>query len=330
MSVAGGRRQVVITARTGSYSPDSVEVRAGVPTTLIVRSDNAQGCVRSFLIPSRGVDEILPSRGEIRIDLGVLEPGTLPYSCDLSYMSIPAANSSNPRDAVALVESALQAKRKLPPAVAASLYGHLAVGHAYSGDGAASARAQARAVDLFSRSIPDEEPPWIYWFTPADVHGYAGWSLLALGRPKEAEPHLRRTVALLDPALSRDRAAWLCDLAMARVGSGSVEQACMTAREAASVIRRLDSARDRRLLADFRAAAAPTPARRRCASSTPSTATCSVPRWPDTSGNDYSDVRLAVARLLPGGFTSRGLCRSGRARGVPVGWGPPPARRGPR
>ncbi len=175
----------------------------------------------------------------------------------LGFMSVPAAKSTSPRDGVILAESALSAERELTPAVAASLYGCLAVGHAYAGDGAASARAQTRAVDLFSRSIPAEEPPWIYWFTAADVQGIAGWSLLALGRPKEAEPHLRRTVAMLDPTLSRDRAAWLCDLATARVSTGAVDEACISAREAASVIRRLDSARDRRLLADFRRAAAP-------------------------------------------------------------------------
>lgn len=79
----GGRQQVTITARTGSYAPANVQVRAGVPTTLVVRSDNAQGCVRSFLIPTRGVDEILPTRGETRIELGVLEPGELRYSCGM-------------------------------------------------------------------------------------------------------------------------------------------------------------------------------------------------------------------------------------------------------
>jgi plastocyanin domain-containing protein len=74
---------VTITARTGSYGPANVQVRAGVPATLVVRSDNAQGCVRSFLIPARGVDEILPTRGESRIELGVLEPGKLHYSCGM-------------------------------------------------------------------------------------------------------------------------------------------------------------------------------------------------------------------------------------------------------
>jgi len=82
VSTQGGRQEVVITART-SYSPDNVQVRAGVPTTLVVRSEGAQGCVRSFLVPSRGVEEVLPAEGDTRIDLGVLQPGALRYSCGM-------------------------------------------------------------------------------------------------------------------------------------------------------------------------------------------------------------------------------------------------------
>jgi uncharacterized protein len=83
VSTQGGQQEVLISARTDGYNPASVQVRAGVPTTLIVRSDNAQGCVRSFLITSHGVEEILPVQGETRIDLGVLPPGTLHYSCGM-------------------------------------------------------------------------------------------------------------------------------------------------------------------------------------------------------------------------------------------------------
>lgn len=82
-TVQGGRQEIVITARTGAYSPDEVRVRAGMPTTLIVRSDNARGCVRSFLIPDRNVDEVLPVDGDTRIDLGLLAPGALRYSCGM-------------------------------------------------------------------------------------------------------------------------------------------------------------------------------------------------------------------------------------------------------
>jgi hypothetical protein len=175
----------------------------------------------------------------------------------LSSMSVQAAQSSSPGDAVTLTESALRAERELTPAVAGSLYGRLAVGAAYTRDTTASQRAQDRAFELLAQSVPENEPPWIYWFTEADAQGLAGWSLLVLGRPGEAEPHLRRAVALLDPAFTRDRAGMLCDLATARVGAGTIERACATASEAASIIRRLDSPREQRLLADFRRAAAP-------------------------------------------------------------------------
>lgn len=82
-SIADGRQVIEITARTGEYSPDTVKATAGQPTTLVVKSDNAQGCVRSFTIPSLNVDKILPVRGETRIDLGVLKAGELPFACGM-------------------------------------------------------------------------------------------------------------------------------------------------------------------------------------------------------------------------------------------------------
>jgi sulfite exporter TauE/SafE len=81
VSTADGTQVVVITATADSYSPDNVEVRAGIPTTLIIHSDHAQGCIRSFVIASRDEQRILPSTGDTRIDLGVLQPGQLDYSC---------------------------------------------------------------------------------------------------------------------------------------------------------------------------------------------------------------------------------------------------------
>jgi hypothetical protein len=57
----------------------------------------------------------------------------------LGLMSIQAAQSTNPRDAVTLGESALQAERELTSAVAGSLYGLLAVGAGYAGEATVSA-----------------------------------------------------------------------------------------------------------------------------------------------------------------------------------------------
>jgi len=51
---------------------------------LVVKSDGVQGCIRSFTIPDRNIDKILPVKGETRIDLGVLQPGRLSYACGMA------------------------------------------------------------------------------------------------------------------------------------------------------------------------------------------------------------------------------------------------------
>ncbi|NKE60193.1 hypothetical protein FXN61_26690 [Lentzea sp. PSKA42] len=81
VSVVDGKQTVVITARTGAYSPDNVRAQSGLPTTLVVKSDKAEGCVRSFVV--RDQEKILPVTGETRIELGVLQPGRLDYACSM-------------------------------------------------------------------------------------------------------------------------------------------------------------------------------------------------------------------------------------------------------
>ena len=175
----------------------------------------------------------------------------------LGFMSIQAVYSDSPKDAVLLAESALNGDRELTPAVAASLHARVARGAAGVGDVSTWQRAQDRMFELLARSVPENEPSWIYWFTEADAHGTAGSALLALDRPGQAENHLRRAVALIDPACARDRAIWQCKLAKARVGAGSVEQGIATACEAASAIRRLNSPQAQQRLVEFRRAVDP-------------------------------------------------------------------------
>lgn len=82
---ADGRQEVIVTARTASYSPRNIAATSGVPTTLVVRSDDATGCIRSFVM--RGKQYVLPENGDTRIDLGVLQPGTLHYRCGMGMYS---------------------------------------------------------------------------------------------------------------------------------------------------------------------------------------------------------------------------------------------------
>ncbi|WP_280188381.1 MULTISPECIES: sulfite exporter TauE/SafE family protein [Nocardia] len=86
-SVSEGTQTVTITARTGSYSPHTIAAKAGVATTLVIKSDNASGCVRYLVIPDRNIEKILPAKGETRVDLGVLQPGRLAYTCGMGMYS---------------------------------------------------------------------------------------------------------------------------------------------------------------------------------------------------------------------------------------------------
>ncbi|WP_371391983.1 MULTISPECIES: cupredoxin domain-containing protein [Nocardia] len=86
-TVADGAQVVTITARTGAYTPDNVAAKPGVPTTLVVKTNGTQGCIRSLVIPSLDIQKVLPTTGETRIDLGILRPGRLDYTCGMGMYS---------------------------------------------------------------------------------------------------------------------------------------------------------------------------------------------------------------------------------------------------
>lgn len=85
-TVAGGRQTITIVASSDGYT-ENVAAKAGVPTTLVVRSEHAQGCIRSFTIPVRNLQMILPASGDTRIELGALPAGSLDYVCGMGMYS---------------------------------------------------------------------------------------------------------------------------------------------------------------------------------------------------------------------------------------------------
>ena len=80
---ADGVQRIVIEVRDTSYSPSNVTARAGVPTEVTLRTNNTQGCTRSIVMSSFGVQRILPATGDTAIDVGELEPGTYRYTCGM-------------------------------------------------------------------------------------------------------------------------------------------------------------------------------------------------------------------------------------------------------
>jgi sulfite exporter TauE/SafE len=82
-TTAAGTQQVIVTAVPGAYRPGNIRIESGIPTRLIVRSRDAEGCVRAFVIPSRNLQRILPVNGDTVVELGTLKPGRLNYSCGM-------------------------------------------------------------------------------------------------------------------------------------------------------------------------------------------------------------------------------------------------------
>lgn len=82
-ALTDGVQVLHIDAESGGYSPATIAARAGVPTTLIIRTRDTRSCIVATVFPSLGVQASLPSTGETEVDLGTLAAGEVPISCSM-------------------------------------------------------------------------------------------------------------------------------------------------------------------------------------------------------------------------------------------------------
>jgi len=78
-----GVQRVTVRVADAGYHPAHALARAGVPTVLVLRTSGTTGCTRGFVLPSSGVQRVLPVSGETRIDLGTPRPGTITWTCSM-------------------------------------------------------------------------------------------------------------------------------------------------------------------------------------------------------------------------------------------------------
>jgi len=84
---ASGAQRIVIDVHSTGYQPGRVAVRAGAPTTLVLRTNNTQGCTRAIVFSSLGIQKTLPATGDTEIDLGTLSAGRYQYTCAMGMYS---------------------------------------------------------------------------------------------------------------------------------------------------------------------------------------------------------------------------------------------------
>lgn len=67
--------QYVTVAAKGGYSPRVTQIKGGIPTKLVVKTDGTYDCSASLVVRSVGFQKILQPTGEEVIDLGTPKPG---------------------------------------------------------------------------------------------------------------------------------------------------------------------------------------------------------------------------------------------------------------
>jgi len=78
-----GAQVVTVAVHETSYTPSALLVRSGVPTRLVLVTAGIRGCTSTFVIPKRNLQKQLPATGRTVVDLGVLKPGVLRWTCGL-------------------------------------------------------------------------------------------------------------------------------------------------------------------------------------------------------------------------------------------------------
>ncbi len=74
VEIRDGVQYVTITAK-GGYSPRVTQIKGGLPTKLVMKTDGTYDCSASLVIRSVGFQKILQSTGEEVIDLGIPRSG---------------------------------------------------------------------------------------------------------------------------------------------------------------------------------------------------------------------------------------------------------------
>lgn len=74
IDIRDGVQYVTITAK-GGYSPSVSQIKGGLPTKLVVKTDGTYDCSASLIVRSVGFQKILQPTGEEVIDLGIPKSG---------------------------------------------------------------------------------------------------------------------------------------------------------------------------------------------------------------------------------------------------------------
>jgi transcriptional regulator with XRE-family HTH domain len=139
----------------------------------------------------------------------------------LGSMAKQTAHRGRAADAVTLAETALAgARERQTPRLLAELYVRQAFALATLGDASGCTRALSEARTQIEQLEQDDDPPWVYWVTPAFITAESGNCLLQVSQADRAAAMLDEGAAGFDESFPRDRQYYLAHLANALARPG--------------------------------------------------------------------------------------------------------------
>lgn len=151
----------------------------------------------------------------------------------LCFMATQAANQREQRAAVGLMDTANDARNRLPAIMHASLAAHQTTVYSKAGEKHKATQALNRAFDAFDRADDSDTPAYLTWFGEAQLRSTEGRYLLLSGQARQATAALERSVAHAAP---RDRAVRYGTLALAHQKTGDLDGALDATDKAADLI----------------------------------------------------------------------------------------------
>lgn len=163
----------------------------------------------------------------------------------MSYMAVQSYSAGNPYDAPRLAQAAVDLIKGNPiPLVRSMLAIREARGYAKDRAGrSACEKALLKAERMFAAGPTDDDPDWLYWMSPGELHGQAASCYLDLEDYKRAVDRFQEAIDSYDMYCVRDRAMCLTRRATALVKLGRVEEAYSDAQHAIELGERIDSTR---------------------------------------------------------------------------------------
>jgi hypothetical protein len=172
----------------------------------------------------------------------------------LASMTIHAAEYGDARESADLAEAAQRAARPVAtPKLSSLLAGREALASARRGDGARCGAALASAERLLDEGDDPDDPDWVAFWEPANLHETAARAHLLLGDPGRAAQAARTALDGAHPGRMRNESLSLASLAQALVAGGDVEEAVAVTSEAVGRVGTISSERVRDRLRALRA-----------------------------------------------------------------------------